>query len=67
MQRLLNPIYCRRSDCRIRGCIYFSKTINAGEAVGKPRVASATPEINRPWRNMENLTRLPWVDGLWKL
>ena len=30
MQRLLNPIYCRRSDCRIRGCIYFSKTINAG-------------------------------------
>jgi len=28
MQRLLNPIYCRRSDCRIRGCIYFSKTIS---------------------------------------
>jgi len=27
MQRLLNPIYCRRSDCRIRGCNYFSKTI----------------------------------------
>src|SRR5262245_22189740 len=27
MQRLLNPIYCSRSDCRIRGCIYFSKVI----------------------------------------
>jgi len=21
MRRLLNPIYCRRSDCRIRRCI----------------------------------------------
>src|SRR5262245_9474927 len=27
MQQLLSPIYCRRSDCRIRDCIYFSKTI----------------------------------------
>jgi len=29
MQRLLNPIYCRRSDCRIRDCVYFSKTIRS--------------------------------------
>src|SRR5262245_21465389 len=28
MQRLLNPIYLRQSDCRIRGCIYLSKTIS---------------------------------------
>jgi hypothetical protein len=28
MQRILNPIYCHRSDCRIRGCIYFSKAIS---------------------------------------
>jgi hypothetical protein len=32
MQRLLNPIYYRRADCRIRGCIYFSMTINARQA-----------------------------------
>jgi len=33
-----------------------------GKLWEKPRVASATPEINRRSRDAENLTRLPWVE-----
>src|SRR5215475_7353886 len=46
MQRLLNRIYYRRSDCRICGCIYFSKTINARLQLDR-RYASNNARISR--------------------